>query len=338
MRLMLLLAVFAVFGVEAQSPADALRGKCGEDLKTTIARMSRPVRLPGSYTEAGGAWEAFRTTDNRNGCVLDRYSTHSEPFTADGISPSAGMGNDQIVNIRWWGDENRYGDTIKYDLHHLIPCNSEVAQHKRDYPPGEVTAATYDNGTWQAGLGIIAGYSVNVYCPAEEYRGDFARAIMYVATLYPAQRWNGASHGVNFFTNTVYPTLNQYAKRLLLAWHRSDPVSDEERLRNDAVEKIQGNRNVFIDYPTAAEHIWGEMADTPFDTTEEPVPLRSTYRLGDKRIDLYHASITDGAVWSVNGRSITASYLIPAELGTGLHELRYETSNRKGKVMIRIVE
>jgi hypothetical protein len=35
----------------------------------------------------------------------------------------------------------------------------------------------------------------------------------------------------------------------LLAWHRADPVSPPERLRNDLIWQWQGNRNPFVDHP-----------------------------------------------------------------------------------------
>ena len=43
--------------------------------------------------------------------------------------------------------------------------------------------------------------------------------------------------------------------RTLKRWNRDDPVSAEERRRNDLIEKLQGNRNRFIDDPELVEHI-----------------------------------------------------------------------------------
>lgn len=42
----------------------------------------------------------------------------------------------------------------------------------------------------------------------------------------------------------------------LMKWHLEEPVTAAERLRNDEVQKIQGNRNPFIDHPEYAERIY----------------------------------------------------------------------------------
>lgn len=51
---------------------------------------------------------------------------------------------------------------------------------------------------------------------------------------------------------------------MLLDWSRRDPVSDKERMRNDAVEKSQGNRNPYVDFPELAEYVWGARMEQTF--------------------------------------------------------------------------
>ena len=320
----------------AQTIYSAFQGKCGAELKVAIADNCRPQKYLYKLIGEGGAWEAFRHTDNLGGCVLDRYSNEKRSFSADGVSPSTGMTVDCIVNVSWWGENPEYGDALMYDLYNLIPCDDEVTINKIDYPPGEVITATYDNGVWQAGYGEIANTEVNMYEPADEYKGDFARAIIYMLTIYPASRWSGL--GVNFCMDNNYPTLNKYAQRVMLAWHRADPVSEIERTRNNEVEKIQGNRNPYVDYPQLVEHVWGSESGNPFDVEAERVPLKSTYRLCDDRIYLYHQSIPDGVEWSVNGLAVLQNFVVPAELGEGIHELRFTSQTIKGKLKIKIVE
>jgi endonuclease I len=42
-------------------------------------------------------------------------------------------------------------------------------------------------------------------------------------------------------------------QRLLLAWHNADPPNAVEKVRNNRIEQIQGNRNPFVDKPAQLE-------------------------------------------------------------------------------------
>ncbi len=298
--------------------------------------MCRPQHIVSSTILPGGAWQSFRMTDaNNDGTVRDRYSNERRVFPADGFSPAEGMTSDAVIHASWWGSGHAYGDTILRDLHYLLPCNIEVYEnYKQDFIPGNIEVVKYDNGAWRYGTGMLADEYVEMYCPAEEYRGDFARMIMYVATLYPVDWWKGTAS--RFFVDGNYPTLGGYAVRLLLAWHRGDAVSDIEQQRNDAVERIQGNRNPFIDYPELAEYIWGEKSEDAFVIEGGKIPLRPVYRITDERIDLYSPYIDATAQWYMGSSLIDKGYLIPSDLGIGVHELRFVSGTKRGMVKIRI--
>lgn len=332
----IVLACLAAFYSLSSQSLDGLQGKYGAELKEAIGQVSRVKNHIGAVVGYSSVWEAFRTTDNANGCVIDRFSTQKSGFPADGISAPADMAICMIAPLEWWSYEDAYGDTLAMDLHNLYPCDVTFVQSRKDYPMGDVVNATFDNGVTQSGIGYISGVDVNLWEPADEYKGDFARVLMYVATVYPANRFAGL--GVNFMEDNRYPTLNAYACRLLLAWHHADPVSDMERKRNDAVEVIQGNRNLFVDYPALADYVWGESSDHPYDAEIEKVALRSTYKLSDSRIDLYHKLVPIDAKWTVDGKNVEADYIVPAQLGVGVHELRFKSGGIKGKLKIKIVE
>ena len=42
---------------------------------------------------------------------------------------------------------------------------------------------------------------------------------------------------------------------VLKAWNKEDPPSEQEKVRNDKIEKIQGRRNPYIDDPSLADQI-----------------------------------------------------------------------------------
>ncbi len=330
--LLLILCCGAI--ASAQNISDYLSGKSGATLKRTISAVCRPKHLVAGKTVEDGAWQAFRLTDvNPDGSVLDRYSNEKYYFADDGFSQPYGMDADQVISSAWWGENHNYGDSIVLDLHHLLPCNGDVVANKKTYLPGYVATVTYTNGVWKAGLGEISGETVNLYQPADEYMGDFARMIMYVVSIYPLDWWH--DRAVNFFNGNDL-SLNRYATNLLLDWHRNDPVSEVERKRNDAVAQIQGNRNPFVDYPDLAEYVWGNKSDESFVVDGEKIPLRSVYKLSDERIDLYSPYIPENAVWYISSRKIDADYISIKELGIGLHELRFVVGSKRGKLKIKI--
>ena len=52
----------------------------------------------------------------------------------------------------------------------------------------------------------------------------------------------------------------------LLEWMQEDPVDTWEMSRNDCVQQVQGNRNVFIDYPEFAWLLFGRELPADYDT------------------------------------------------------------------------
>jgi hypothetical protein len=118
--------------------------------------------------------------------------------------------------------------------------------------------------------------NTNVLEPADEYKGDIARS--YFGTMVKwAGEWvfNLNENGRVIFDATIdadthYAAennygLTDYGLAMLLKWHRQDPVSQKEVDRNNAIQKTQGNRNPFIDYPYLVEYIWGEQSGKVVD-------------------------------------------------------------------------
>ena len=89
---------------------------------------------------------------------------------------------------------------------------------------------------------------------------------MYMFTCYQDLTWEYT--WMNYEKST-YPTLKPWAVKLLLKWHRQDPVSEKEVNRNNAVYAIQGNRNPFVDYPQLADYVWGDSISFVFHINGE---------------------------------------------------------------------
>ena len=112
--------------------------------------------------------------------------------------------------------------------------------------------------------------------------------------------------------NSSWQTLNTWAIDMLLKWSRNDPVSDKETNRNDAVYRVQNNRNPFIDLPELVEYIWGDKQDQTFytdgggSTSGEPTLITPT-----QGTELYFGEIALGKsinyVVYVKGENLTNS-------------------------------
>ena len=145
-------------------------------------------------------------------------------YTGESIVKSQDLNNDWNREHVWakslaWFDTSGAGS----DLHHIRPCDIKV-----------------NSARGNKKFGVGGSY----YTPTDEYKGDVARIIFYLMVAYK----EADSYS---FTSIAQ------SKELLLQWNELDPVSELEIVRNDKVEKIQGNRNPFIDYPDLADSIWG---------------------------------------------------------------------------------
>ncbi|MCZ8167241.1 endonuclease [Silanimonas sp.] len=110
------------------------------------------------------------------------------------------------------------------------------------------------NSNWVKGPDGNAG-SFEVF---NARKGDIARAILYMAI-----RYEGGAHPVNGQGEPDLELTDDRSKIVitsaspaymgllstLLQWHQQDPPNAAERIRNEAIQQFQGNRNPFIDHP-----------------------------------------------------------------------------------------
>lgn len=286
----------SIFSLLADMPRDyypnSLEGKNGAELKTELHNLLKNhTRLPyGSrdYNQIACTWTVFKKSDVRpNGKVWDMYSNNSYNFS-NGAGATKGMNIEHSVPKSWWGDAydetatplTRFKYDGSYDLHHLTPSDAAANTAKSNYPLGEVYSPLFDNGVTKVGTGQANGRATNLFEPADEYKGDFARMYLYFVTCYQDYSWK--SSALSMFAQNSYPTLNAYGQSLLLKWHRQDPVSQKEIDRNNAVYSFQGNRNPFIDYPNMVEYIWGDSTNYEFSFSGQSTSAPSISISNDK--------------------------------------------------------
>ena len=266
---------------------DAMNGKKKEQLKEAVKTcVQSHTRLeyyglpnnwrytdvyPDLYDGKVRWWEMY----SNNIYLIQPYQSPTSSFSANK------MQREHSVPKSWWKRNNDVEYTPAYtDLMNLLPSDGTCNQAKSNYPFGEVEEGriTFDNGSGKVGIPKSGqgGGAARVFEPADEYKGDFARGIFYMACVYDELPWV-TSYVYNMFSQNPWPTLKDWAYETLLAWHRVDPVSQKEIDRNNAVESQQGNRNPFIDFPDLAEYIWGSLTGNVFylsdqGSTQTPVP------------------------------------------------------------------
>lgn len=260
----------------------SLEGLCGSELKTAVKQVAHRnfVQIPYGTKSTACTWQVFLESDtyydNGTRYWWDMYSYNV--IAAPDRYTRGDMNIEHAVPNSWWGGDSSIDAYV--DLFHLNPSDPTANNHKGNYPLGIVASLTDVNTWYNDGYYTIVGAprlascggATYVFEPADEYKGDFARAYFYIFTSYDDIAWR--SSGTNWMYDTRSPlTLKPWAYDMLLEWAERDPVSQKEIDRNESIAKNQGNRNPFIDCPDLAKYIWGEYRNTPFSLsgTDRPV-------------------------------------------------------------------
>ena len=245
-------------------------GKSGFELLDALNNICSRGSFLGYGSGEGYTWQGFYYTDRdeADNRMRDMYSNNAYYQTS--FAAVEGMHIEHSLPKSWWGGLENYAYR---DLHHLFPADGTTNITKNNLPLGETLAPTFDNGVSKIGPNSFPNAEGNCFEPADEYKGDFARAYFYIATTYNelATLWQSPMMECN-----TYPVWNSWALDLLLQWHRADPVSQKELDRQEAVYQIQHNRNPYIDYPDLIEHIWGNNMQIPFTFPTDNRPFITT--------------------------------------------------------------
>ena len=172
------------------------------------------------------------------------------------------------------------------DLHHIRPENQSVNSVRSNYPMAWIDTATRELTYNNAGIQSYVDTSNDLFEPRDEFKGDVARIYFYVACRWGEDLTQPVS-------DTTFATL--------LEWNLLDPVDSLELARNEYVYSVQGNRNVFIDYPEFGRLIYGDSTNG-FDYT---VLVDGDYS--------YYVENGSAVIVSYNGSA--ANVEIPSSLG-----------------------
>ena len=133
------------------------------------------------------------------------------------------------------------------DMHHIRPTATNTNSDRGNLKYGNVnhsTATESRNKTY--GTNTLSGwYGRGYFEPLDTVKGDAARICLYMYTCYYA---SGSLK------------LNNVAKdiKTLVDWSNLDLPSEQEKIRNEKVFALQGNRNPYIDHPEWVNKIFGD--------------------------------------------------------------------------------
>lgn len=343
-RLLLFAFAFTLaFTAMAQPPANyynSANGLSGQQLKVALHNIIK------GHTSISYAaiWDAFWSTDNKgNGIVWDMYSDRpngNPPYTYYLGQNQCGSYNSEgdCYNKEhswpssWFNDQS----TPRTDLHHIFATDGYVNNRRSNYPFGEVRSASWtsQNGS-KLGTSSTSGYNGTVFEPIDEYKGDFARAIMYMSVRYYSE---DSSWGSSDMTDKS--VIKPWAIAMLLRWNDQDPVSQKEINRNNAIyNDYQHNRNPFVDHPEYARMIWdpswsvsdGQVVST-IAVYPNPVQSGSTVSIdfGNEKVDQIAICDVSGRVLQLINIDNTeeSTLTLPLELRNGFYLLQFRHENR----------
>ncbi|MBQ7063413.1 MAG: endonuclease [Firmicutes bacterium] len=215
------------------------------------AMMRDPLTHPVSYKSLTSYWPYTDASAGSAGAVFFYADTFGGDYSREHVWPKS--------------HGNFHESGAGSDLHHLRPTNAGENSARNNYTFGNVAGVldTYEtfeyngetilwlNADWRGddNYGLVE--------VADDVKGDVARILLYVYVTYGEL----SGENLNLFTRMnpfgAGDAFNDGEKVIesldtLLEWCAMDPVDTWEMSRNDACEVIQGNRNVFIDYPEFA--------------------------------------------------------------------------------------
>ena len=227
-------------------------------------------------------WNAFERTDIRpDGKIWDLYSgvTNYQPTPSGSNYSIEGdcYNREHSFPSSWFGGKI---PPMYTDLHHIYPTDGYVNGRRGNNPLGETAGEKYKSQGDFSKLGkcTYPGYTGVVFEPNDKYKGDVARTYFYIITCYEEKLpdwYNNKDKGglSSTIDGTTYPGFTDWQLSMLMKWAESDPVSEKEINRNNAIYSIQHNRNPFIDFPGLELLIWGNRKDTAFDPVNYRLPF-----------------------------------------------------------------
>ena len=234
-------------GLNAVNPPTDLNGEALKNWLKENFYDGKHITL--GYDGSNGARsKMYNYIDNKNNVITGVYSGYQVDWTYGGTGT-----NPAPINCEHTVPQSYFGkaEPMKSDIHHLFPTYGSWNSTRSNYPFDEIDDNETDKWMYMgSSIASIPSSNINEYSeyassrfePREDHKGNCARAIFYFYTMYPTQAGD----------------IGKVADiEVLYDWHLNDPVDAAEIKRNDDIEKYQGDRNPYIDYPELVARAFG---------------------------------------------------------------------------------
>lgn len=145
----------------------------------------------------------------------------SFPEWREPCANSKGKSLSKRICLRKKSQEFRF---MEADLYNLVPESRSANRWRSNYQMGMIQGEARRFGACDMEI------EDRTFEPRPEIRGNIARIYFYMDWAYPR-------HGI----------ISRQLRPLFEIWHRKDPVDIWERERAKRIEKLQGNKNPFVE-------------------------------------------------------------------------------------------
>lgn len=249
LSLFLLLLVSTAFAESIYYSPDLSAKLNAHALKNEILKTELFKKISSKQTSLGydGARKVMFGTlylkNDKNGYFIEDVYCNKRYGSNAGVAPGEIPKSDQINCEHTWPQSKFTGsfprDIQKADLHHLYPSDSRANSIRGNMNFTDVahdTGALDETNCNASKFGSSNANSNDGFEPPLTHKGNVARSIFYFSVRYQI-------------------SIPKNEEEVLRRWNDLDPVDQDEMNRNDSIEKAQGNRNPFIDFPGLANDI-----------------------------------------------------------------------------------
>lgn len=265
---------------------------------------------------------------NRNlSCIYTGLTLHipegSDPTQAVFLNGDKNGINTEHVFPQGFFAENSPAES---DMHNLYPSrvktNSDRGNHPYGESPDNLTDIWYILSEERNTIppNNIADYSEiylsnnqNLFEPREKVKGDIARSMFYIFSIYKDL--------------TALPEYFEGQKQTLCNWHFQDPVDEVEWTRTQKISSYQGNKNPFVLDCSVAQRLYCEShteSCKPVGTENVASPNEKSFTYDFLKNELIFFTLREGKLLITNifGENVLATEINkPIESKISLHHL-----------------